>query len=274
MSAFSSGPEFFPPDFQTQKSQQCKTPKYGIKPWNSSSSPSQLLGSVAAPAPRISLFGPSLARTPAQLKEVMIPASTKEKKGSKKKGGTQVRQGEVDRENQLAAGVERQIQEEGERAREVTSTPSDLSGVEEMKIGDTLEQGSKTVNGNSSFSFEALHPPRIEPVTPTKFSENSKFLKKSINDLSFMPEPIVRKNSRTHHFQDSSLFTQILSKLDMLSETVESQTAHIVALEKRMEELTFQSKRQTQANKANRGATKKIETMADRVAAMAATFSA
>lgn len=192
----------------------------------------------------------------------MISASAKEKRGSKKKGETQVRQGEVDGENQLAAGVERQIQEEREKAQEVVSTQCDLRGVDEMEIGDTLEQSSKTMNGNSSFSFEASHPPRIEPVTPTKFSENSKFLKRSINDLSFTPEPIVRKNPRIHHFQDSSLLTQILSKLDVLSETVESQTAHIVALEKRIEELTFQSKGHTQANKVNRGATKKIETIA------------
>lgn len=85
-----------------------------------------------------------------------------------------------------------------------------------------------------------------------------------------MPKPIVRKNLRIHHFQDSSLLIQILSKLDMLSETVESQTAyiesqiaHIIALKKRMEELTFQSKGLMQANKANRGATKKIETLTD-----------
>ncbi|MCJ1345401.1 hypothetical protein MMC31_003608 [Peltigera leucophlebia] len=131
-----------------------------------------------------------------------------------------------------------------------------------MEIGDTLEQDRKTMNGNSSFSFEASHAPRIESVTPTKFSKNS------------TPGPIIRKNPRIHHFQDISLLTQILSKLDVLSETVESQTAHIVALEKRVEELTSHSKGQTQAIKANRGVTKKIETMPDRVATMAATSSA
>lgn len=64
---------------------------------------------------------------------------------------------------------------------------------------------------------------------------------------------------------------QILSKFELLSETVESQTAQIVVLETRIEELTMLSKGNNQANKANRAATRKIETMADRVAAMAST---
>lgn len=158
------------------------------------------------------------------------------------------------------------------------STQSDLNRVDKIEIGDTHEQGSKTVNGNLLFSFEASHPPNIESVTPTKFSKNAKNLKRSINDLSFMPKPIIWKNLRTHHFQDSSLLIQILSQFDMLSDSVESQTAHIkshtahiIALEKRKEELIFQFKVLTQANKANQGATKKIETITDRVAAIAAT---
>lgn len=123
--------------------------------------------------------------------------------------------------------MEKQIQEERERAQEVVSTQSDLSGIDKMEIRDNLEQDSKTLNGNSSFSFKASHPPSIESITPTKFSENSKFFKRLINDLSFTPKPIVRKNPRTHHFQDSSFLTKILSKFNMLLETVKSQTAHI-----------------------------------------------
>ena len=60
-------------------------------------------------------------------------------------------------------------------------------------------------------------------------------------------------------------------RLESLTQTVESQTMHILALEKQIKELTTHSKGNIQANKANRAATKKIETMADRVAAMAAT---
>lgn len=58
------------------------------------------------------------------------------------------------------------------------------------------------------------------------------------------------------------------------SRELESQTAHIVALKKRSEELTSHSKGHTQASKANLGVTKKIEIMADQIAVMATTFSA
>lgn len=121
-----------------------------------------------------------------------------------------------------------------------------MSRVNEIEIGDTLEQSSKTMNGNLLFSFETLHHLSIEPVTPTKFSENSKFFKKSINNLLFTLKLIIKKNLRIHHFWDSNLVTQILSKLDIFSKTIKSQTAHIgsktahiVALEKWMEELIF-----------------------------------
>lgn len=70
---------------------------------------------------------------------------------------------------------------------------------------------------------------------------------------------------------EDSLFSQILSKLELLSKTVESQTAQIVALETRIEELTMLSKGNNQVNKANGAVTCKIETTADRVAAMAST---
>ncbi|MCJ1349973.1 hypothetical protein MMC31_008216 [Peltigera leucophlebia] len=115
--------------------------------------------------------------------------------------------------------------------------------------------------------------PNGDPVTPTKFSEHSSFLKKSINDLSFTPEQVTRKNPRFLEGHDNGILAQILSKLGSLSDTVNSQTALILALEKRVEELASPSKGCTQANKANHLAVKKIETMADRVAAMAATSS-
>lgn len=57
----------------------------------------------------------------------------------------------------------------------------------------------------------------------------------------------------------------------MLSKTVESQTAQIVALETRIEELIMLSKGNNQVNKANRAVTRKIETTADQVAALAST---
>ncbi len=132
------------------------------------------------------------------------------------------------------------------------------------------------MNEDSEFSFVALRAPRTRseresckaPVTSTKIFENSHFLKRSINDLSFTPEPLIRKFPRTWQKSKDSLFLQILSKLELLSETVKSQTTQIVALETRIEELTTLSKRNNQANKANRAETQKIETIADRVAAM------
>lgn len=69
---------------------------------------------------------------------------------------------------------------------------------------------------------------------------------------------------------ESYIFRQILYKLDSLSQTVASQTAHIQALEKQVEELTTLAKGNIQEDKTNQAATKRIETMADRVAAMAA----
>lgn len=59
-------------------------------------------------------------------------------------------------------------------------------------------------------------------------------------------------------------------KLESLTQTVESQTTHILALEKQITELTTHSNGNIQANKANRAATRKIDKMADRVADMAA----
>lgn len=101
--------------------------------------------------------------------------------------------------------------------------------------------------------------------------EHPKFLKRSIHDFSFTPESVTRKNPKFSIGHNVSLFAQIVSKLDLLSNTVESQTAQINALERRIEELTLSSKGNTQINKANQAAVKKIEAMADRIAAMAAS---
>ena len=203
------------------------------------------------------------------------------KKGNKKKGGGRNRQVDSDEENLLNAEIEMQIHDEIDKAQEGDSTLDGAGNVGEVEAEDVSEQNDITMSGGSIFSFvapQALPTLRNsdatnrEPVTPTKFSENPSFLKRSINDLSFTPEPVTRK--RFSQTQDNILLTQILSKLDLLSNTVESQTAHISALEKRIEELTFHSKGSTQASKANQVAAKKIETMADRVAAMAATSPA
>lgn len=127
---------------------------------------------------------------------------------------------------------------------------------------DNVEMGEGGINENSEFSFVAPHVSRenttsgIEPVTPTKVQGKSSFLKRSLDDLSFTPEPPVRKNPRMLHKIKDHLLVDILLKLESLTKVVESQTTHIVALESRVEELSTLSKGNLQANKANRAATK------------------
>lgn len=210
----------------------------------------------------------------AQSKGVAItPASAKEKKGSKKCGDHRNAQAEFDEESKMMAEVERQIQEEGKRAqREGTSLQGEVTEAM-METANTSDDEEINKTNGPQFTFEKPHALGKEAVTSTRFSENANFLKRSINDLSFTPEPPIRKDPRIQDLRDYSILCQILSKVEALSKTVEGQSAHIIALEKRIEELTSQSKIHLQANKTNRGATKKIESMADRVAAMAATSS-
>lgn len=210
----------------------------------------------------------------------MAPANVENKKG-KKNGGTRNSQTDSDGENLLSVEIEIQIQGEIEKAQDGESFSKNISDLEDAE--DVSVQSGTTMSANSKFDFVGprVLPPMTdsersnrEPVTPTKFSEYPSFLKRSINDLSFTPERIARKNLRLSKRHDNSLLAQILSKLSSLSDIVDSQTAHIIALEKRIEELTTHSKENTQINKASQSAIKKIETMADRVAAMAATSSA
>lgn len=160
-------------------------------------------------------------------------------------------------------------------------TPGDESRLEEEEEKeDSSDQEEGTINEESAFSFIVPRQPvttpksktlRKSPITPTKISGDSNFLKRSINDLSFTPEPLTRRNPRITQGDENTILRQILSKLDMLSQTVKSQSAHILTLEKQLEEFTTHSKGDIQADKANRATTKKIEIMADRVAALAAT---
>ncbi len=143
---------------------------------------------------------------------------------------------------------------------------------------DSVDQGVETTNKNLAFSFKIPRPSSTiregrtrAPITPTKISGDPKFLKRTIDNLSFTPELLEQKNLRTTHMDESFIFKQILSKLDSLSQTVETQNKHICVLENRVEELTMQTKGNAQANKASQAATKKMETMTERVAAMAAT---
>lgn len=103
-----------------------------------------------------------------------------------------------------------------------------------------------TINKDSMFSFViaqtllTLHNDNVinkEQVTSTKFLKNSNFLKKLINDLFFIFKLITKK--KFLQTKNNSFFTQILSKLDLFSNTMESQIVHILTLENRIEKFTF-----------------------------------
>ena len=138
----------------------------------------------------------------------MAPAITENKKGNKKKGETRNRQVDLDEENQLNAGIEMQIQDKIEKALEGGNLSDSAGGGKEAVIGDLSEQNDVSMNGTSKFSFEA---PRALPstrnsdatskkwVTPIKFFENPNFFKRSINNLSFTPEPNTRKSPKYLH---------------------------------------------------------------------------
>lgn len=147
---------------------------------------------------------------------------------------------------------------------------------EEMTDGEKdVEEKSKkdkgTIKRNSAFLFVVSRSVTVSksrasekaPVTPTKMSRELNFFKRSINNLLFTSEPVIRKNPRITKEIENILLSQILSKLEKLSETIESQTAYILSLEKKIDELSNHSKRNIKTAKANRVATKKIETMAD-----------
>ncbi len=141
----------------------------------------------------------------------------------------------------------------------------------EKEMEDGSEEDEETTKRNSAFRFavpRSVTVPKSRvsgkaPVTPTKISEQLNFLKRSINDLSSIPESVIQKNPRITKEIENILLSQILSKLEKLSETVESQTEHILSLEKKINELSIHSKRNIETAKANRVAIKKIETMAD-----------
>lgn len=100
---------------------------------------------------------------------------------------------------------------------------------------------------------------QIESRLPQSSSQSTQV--SSINDLSFTFKLVTKKNSGFLEGHNNGFFGQILSKFRSFSDTVNSQTAHIITLEKRIKELTSYSKGNTLANKAK--AVKKIKTMKD-----------
>ncbi len=104
------------------------------------------------------------------------------------------------------------------------------------------EEDEGGANRKSAFEFVVPRPitaPKSQkslrkmPITSTKISGELNFLKRSINNLSFTPKPVTRKNPEITEEIKNILLNQILSELDKLSETVETQIGYILALEKK-----------------------------------------
>lgn len=92
-----------------------------------------------------------------------------------------------------------------------------------VEVGNMNRYNDMTMNIGLIFSF--VRPQTLptlcnrvainkKPVTAIEFSENSNFLKRSIHDLNFSTESIIRKNFL--QTPDNNLFIQILSKLYLL----------------------------------------------------------
>ncbi len=127
----------------------------------------------------------------------MAPVSNEVKKNGRKKGSLQ-KEAEPEKEG-LNSEVEMQIQSEMERSQRGDVTQEVAGALEERGIEeedgemkDSVDQGVETINENLAFSFKIPCPSstiregrtRVS-ITPTKISGDPKFLKRTINDLSF-----------------------------------------------------------------------------------------
>lgn len=165
----------------------------------------------------------------------MAPSKTAVK-GSRKKSGAQ-KSTEFDKENQCNQEFEMQIRDEIEKAQDQSMPEGDLSVMEEeeemtdgeKEVEDVSEVYEGTTKTNSALCFAVprpVTPPKSRvsgkaPVPPTKISGEFNSLKRSINDLSSTPQPVIRKNPKITKEIENILLSQILSKLEKLSETVE-----------------------------------------------------
>lgn len=153
---------------------------------------------------------------------IMTPSKTISKDGMKKSGIP--KRAEVDEENYCNEELEKQIQEEMERAQDQSRVERSESTVEVEEMGDEVEKIEDRAEKNvekSTFHFAVPRPvtaPKCKisgktPVTPTKISEDMNFLKKPINDLSSTPKPVLKKNPKITKEIENILLGQILSKL-------------------------------------------------------------
>lgn len=107
--------------------------------------------------------------------------------------------------------MEKQIQGKMERAQNQSMPKEDKSVMEEEEMTDgekNVEERSKedkeTIKRNSTFLFAVPQPITMlkskasekVPVTPTKMSGKLNFFKRSINNLLFTSEPVIRKNPK------------------------------------------------------------------------------
>ena len=131
----------------------------------------------------------------------MTPTNKEDKKGNKKKSGARSSRADLEEDNQRNAELKMQSQREIEKSQGGNRVQGHGGGLDkEKEMERRKEQRENTMNKSSEFSFVA---PRTSltgseresckaPVTPTKIFENSNFLKRSINDLSFTTEPLTK----------------------------------------------------------------------------------
>ena len=147
----------------------------------------------------------------------MASTNTKVKKGNRKKEGAQ-KQAELEVEKQHNGELEMQIQGKLEKAHEENLIRGGASNLdkkgEEKEIENSLELGEEIKTKNPAFSFAIPQPLAVmrkgaainkPPITPTKISGDTNFLKRSMNDLLFTPIPLTRKNPKVTGNEENSI---------------------------------------------------------------------
>lgn len=133
-----------------------------------------------------------------------------------------------------------------EKALKNDSISNSVSDIGDIKAKDMNKVENITINKSLIFSFVALqmlpalhnnHIINRKSITSTKFSENLNFFKRSINNLFFTFELIIKK--KILETQNNIFLIKIRSKFDLLLNIMESQMLYILALEMQIEEFIF-----------------------------------
>lgn len=84
-------------------------------------------------------------------------------------------------------------------------------------IDSVIATNNKEINRTKGpqFTFKKLITIRKKLFTPKRFLENTNFLIRSINNLSFTTKLLVKKNPKKSNFHDNNILCQILSKIKL-----------------------------------------------------------